>query len=494
MKGFRKSLKIKVMFSLFILFAGVLSGIIFVNVSGQREQVISQVQDSIRMLIDAVYNGMIYPMSTGDEKTIRQQMRDFKASMEGVEIAIFGIDRNITYASEAKKEGLNVISQTYSNDLSDSIDRLIKDGELPSSAFEEVIEGEHYLTLLRPILNHKLCHHCHGSSHRILGGLMVRKNNENTYVNLSALKSENLVIGLIGGLLTILLVYFLITKLVTNPVREIKSQAEALAKGDLTCELGLASQDELGDLADSFIHMTRYLNKTIGIVEESSLKLAEGASEQASAVEETSSSMEQISATMKNNAEKGKEGRNRMDETKEIVTEAKVSMDKLISSLEETSEASDDIGRIIKTIQELAFQTNLLALNAAVEAARAGDAGSGFAVVAGEVRNLAMRSAKAAQDTEKLIQDIIGKIKRGTDLVLETDSRYREVVDSTHRITELISEITDAIQEQSDGIEQIKRAMNEIDQVSQNNSASAEDLTRSISMFKTSKTIAAKIT
>ena len=341
--------------------------------------------------------------------------------------------------------------------------------------------------MLRPILNQKLCHHCHGSSRRILGGLMVRKYNEHTYTSLSALQSKNLIIGLTGVLLTILLVYFLITKLVTNPVKEIKCQAEAIAQGDLTRWLKLTSQDELGDLTDSFIQTTRYLNRTIGIVEESSLKLAEGANEQASAVEETSSSMEQILATMKNNAEKGKEGKSHMDGTKEIVTEAKVSMDELIGSLEETSAASDDIGKIIKTIQELAFQTNLLALNAAVEAARAGDAGSGFAVVAEEVRNLAMRSAKAAQDTEKLIEDIIGKIKRGTDLVRETDSRYRGVVDSTHRITELISEIIDAIQEQSDGIEQIKKAMDEIEKVSQNNSASAEELASSISRFKTRK-------
>jgi methyl-accepting chemotaxis protein len=487
MKGLRKSLKIKVISSLVVLFACVLGGIIFVNVSGQKEQVISQVQDSIRMLIDTVYNGMIYPMSIGDEKTIRQQMRDFKASMEGVEIAVFGFNRNITYASEEEKEGLNLFSQIHSDDLSGSIDLLIKNGELPRSAFEEIIEGDHYLTLVRPILNQKLCHHCHGSSHQILGGLMVRKNNEHTYASLSALQKENLIIGLIGSLLTVLLVYFLITKLVTNPVKEIKCQAEAIAQGDLTRWLKLKSQDELGDLTDSFIQTTRYLNKTIGIVEESSLRLAEGASEQASAVEETSSSMEQILATMKNNAEKGREGKSHMDETKEIVTEAKVSMDELIGSLEETSAASDDIGKIIKTIQELAFQTNLLALNAAVEAARAGDAGSGFAVVAEEVRNLAMRSAKAAQDTEKLIENIIGKIKRGTDLVRETDSRYREVVDSTNRITELISEIIDAIQEQSDGIGQIKKAMDEIEKVSQNNSASAEELTSSISIFKTRK-------
>ncbi|HUU39384.1 MAG TPA: hypothetical protein VMW42_00440 [Desulfatiglandales bacterium] len=107
MKGLRKSLKIKVISSLAALFAVVLSGIIFMNIASQRREIISQVQNSIRMLIDVVYNSMIYPMSVGDEKTIQQQMNDFKASMEGVEIAIFGFDKNITYASEIEKKGLN---------------------------------------------------------------------------------------------------------------------------------------------------------------------------------------------------------------------------------------------------------------------------------------------------------------------------------------------------------------------------------------------------
>ena len=223
MKGLRKSLKIKVISGLVVLFAGILGGIVFVNISGQKEQVTLGVQDSIRMLIDAVYNGMIYPMSIGDEKTIRQQIRDFKTSMEGVDIAIFGFDQNITYASEAEKEGFNVIDRIHSDQLAGSVDLLIKNGEFPKSAFEEIIEGDHYLTLVRPILNQKLCHHCHGSSHQVLGGLMVRKNNEHTYASLSALRRENLIIGLIGGLLTILFVYFLITKLVTNPVKEIRT-------------------------------------------------------------------------------------------------------------------------------------------------------------------------------------------------------------------------------------------------------------------------------
>jgi len=231
--------------------------------------------------------------------------------------------------------------------------------------------------------------------------------------------------------------------------------------------------------------MTEYLNKTIGIVEDSALQLAEGASEQASAVEETSSSIEEISSMMKKNTENSNEGNRLMGTTEQVLKEGNVSMKALTNSLQETSVASDNIGKIIKTIQEIAFQTNLLALNAAVEAARAGEAGSGFAVVAEEVRNLAIRSAEAAQNTEKLIEDIVHKIKNGTDLVQKTDDKYREAASSTHKVSGLISEIAAAIQEQSEGIEQVNRAIVEIDKVAQSGAASAEELSSSVAVFKT---------
>jgi methyl-accepting chemotaxis protein len=262
----------------------------------------------------------------------------------------------------------------------------------------------------------------------VLGGLVVRQLNEKIHASISALRIKNLTMGLSGALLTILLVYFLIARMVVNPVKMLKNQADAIANGDLTRRLTLKSRDELADLADSFSRMAEYLNKTIGIVEDSAMQLAEGASEQASAVEETSSSIEEISSMMKKNTENSNEGNKLMSTTEQILAEGNVSMKALASSLQETSAASDNIGKIIKTIQEIAFQTNLLALNAAVEAARAGEAGSGFAVVAEEVRNLAIRSAEAAQNTEKLIEDIVHKIKNGTDLVQKTDDKYREGV------------------------------------------------------------------
>ncbi|MBW1719776.1 MAG: HAMP domain-containing protein [Deltaproteobacteria bacterium] len=480
-----KSLQAKVVSALTALFLVVLGSIIYVNMWDHTKDVKETTNESGLELADSIYTSIIFPMSRGDGKTIKKQMAELRQSNKNIEVLIFGYDKKVVYATDTEKEGTNLTQQINEASLTTAMDNMLSNGKIQETGYEEIIGGKRYFSVLRPILNETRCYHCHASSHNVLGGLVVRKLNEKMHASIFALRIKNLTMGLVGSLLTILLVYFLIARMVINPVKMLKNQADAIASGDLTRRLSLKSRDELAALADSFSHMTEYLNKTIGVVEDSALQLAEGASEQASAVEETSSSIEEISSMMKQNTENSEEGNRLMSTTEKILQKGNVSMKALTGSLQETSAASDNIGKIIKTIQEIAFQTNLLALNAAVEAARAGEAGSGFAVVAEEVRNLAIRSAEAAQNTENLIEDIVQKIKNGTDLVQETDHKYREVAASTHKMSGLISEIASAIQEQSEGIEQVNRAIVEIDKVAQGSAASAEELSSSVSVFKT---------
>lgn len=206
-----------------------------------------------------------------------------------------------------------------------------------------------------------------------------------------------------------------------------------------------------------------------------SQSLAEGASNQAGSIEETSASIEQMSSMTKQNADNANQANSLMMETSKVVNEANQSMKDLTQAMNEISIASEETGKIIKTIDEISFQTNLLALNAAVEAARAGEAGAGFAVVADEVRNLALRAAEAAKNTSQLIDGTVRKIKTGSDIVDRTNEAFAKAAVSSRKVGDLISEITAASQEQAQGIEQINRAVVEMDKVVQKNAANAEE-------------------
>jgi methyl-accepting chemotaxis protein len=206
-----------------------------------------------------------------------------------------------------------------------------------------------------------------------------------------------------------------------------------------------------------------------------SQSLAAGASQQAASIEETSASIEEMSAMTKQNAENANHADILTKDAVEAITKADDTMRDLTISMDEISKSGEQISKIIKTIDEIAFQTNLLALNAAVEAARAGEAGAGFAVVADEVRNLAMRAADAAKDTSVLIEGTVKKVGEGSEMVAKTNEAFKEVSISTGKVGGLVSEIAAASNEQSQGIEQINIAVSEMDRVVQQNAASAEE-------------------
>jgi methyl-accepting chemotaxis protein len=212
-----------------------------------------------------------------------------------------------------------------------------------------------------------------------------------------------------------------------------------------------------------------------GQVSAASQSLAQGATQQAAGLEETSSSLEEMSSQTKRSADNAERANDLAAEARKAAALGADSMGRMNAAIREIQKSSDETAKINKVIDEIAFQTNLLALNAAVEAARAGEAGKGFAVVAEEVRSLAMRSAAAAKNTARMIDDSVRNSKNGVDIATEVSMVLEQIVQSVGQTTDLVKEIAAGSREQAQGIAQINTAMSQMDSLTQQNAASAEE-------------------
>ncbi len=274
-----------------------------------------------------------------------------------------------------------------------------------------------------------------------------------------------------------------------NYIDEISSVLDQIAERNLVFQLQYDYKGDFAKVKDSMLKIRSTLTTTMEQItitsdqvaygsqniSESSKSLADGASQQAASVEELASTINEISHKIEQNAkDSARANEQAMAAAGELET-SNHHMEELVLAMTDITESSNEISRIIKDIEGIAFQTNILALNAAVEAARAGEAGKGFAVVADEVRNLASRSAAAAKDTAELIDGAIRAVENGTSLVDQAAKSVTSAVDTTRQVTEGISRISEASVEQSEAIRQVTIGVDQISGVVQTNSANAEE-------------------
>ncbi|SHJ64197.1 methyl-accepting chemotaxis protein [Malonomonas rubra DSM 5091] len=334
--------------------------------------------------------------------------------------------------------------------------------------------------------------------------------------------------GLIALIVT-LLCWLAINRKVVRPVRDVVEMVKGMEQGNLDKRLDMKQNDEIGQLAtamDLFAEnlkseiLTAFnrlatgdftfqakgliakplseanqkLSETIKAVQSvshkvaadslqvatTSTELADGATQQAAALEEISASMTEMNEQTENNTRNASQVSTLSAQAKQSAERGNDQMQSMVKAMSEIKESGDNISRIIKVIDEIAFQTNLLALNAAVEAARAGQHGKGFAVVAEEVRNLAARSAKAASETTDLINSSVEKTENGSQIADQTAKALSEIYDGVVKVSGLVDEIAAASNEQAQGIAQANEGLNQLDSVNQNSTAIAEE-TASIS-------------
>ncbi|HEX8615437.1 MAG TPA: methyl-accepting chemotaxis protein [Telluria sp.] len=261
----------------------------------------------------------------------------------------------------------------------------------------------------------------------------------------------------------------------------------SIAAGNLAVEIETVNGDRssllfaMKGMRDSLVDIVAQVRTGTATITTASSEIAAGnldlsarTESQAGTLEETASSMEELTSTVRQNADNARQANALALSASEVAVKGGAVVSQVVDTMASINESSKKIVDIIGVIDSIAFQTNILALNAAVEAARAGEQGRGFAVVASEVRNLAQRSAAAAQEIKTLIGNSVERVDAGARLVDEAGSTMQEIVSSVKRVTDIMAEISLASQEQTAGIEQVNQAIGQMDQATQQNAALVE--------------------
>nr|WP_315591654.1 methyl-accepting chemotaxis protein [uncultured Cupriavidus sp.] len=302
--------------------------------------------------------------------------------------------------------------------------------------------------------------------------------------------TRNLLIGLsiVAAIIASLLGIGL-TRSVTRPATQALDAAEALAQGQLGHAIEVHSQDEMGRMLGALERafgqlgmLVRGIQQAAGSIDTAAREISTGntdlsqrTEEQAASLEQTAASMEQLTSTVRQNAENARQANQLAVNASDVATEGGRVVRSVVDTMDGISKSSARVAEIIGVIEGIAFQTNILALNAAVEAARAGEQGRGFSVVAAEVRSLAQRSSSAAKEIGELINGSVRQVQDGAKQVEVAGKTMDDIVGAVRRVTDIMGEISSASEEQTAGIEQVSLAITQMESVTQQNAALVEE-------------------
>ncbi|SEF93376.1 methyl-accepting chemotaxis protein [Thauera chlorobenzoica] len=375
----------------------------------------------------------------------------------------------------------------------DRSEQWVLDNGRALSVVESDGKGE-YLRVVRPALAQqdylgKNCLSCHQvAENSVLGAVSMKVSLDKVNADLAAQRWKSILMAVVTSIPVLLLIYPFICKVVTVPLRSGVQVARGIAAGDLSQDIAVTSNNEIGGLQQALKEMSASLRRIVGEVRggtdaifaasrdiaNGSADLSERTERQADTIRQIATSMQALTTAVNHNAGGARQASELAVSASDVAQRGGAVVAQVVQTMDAIEASSQKVADIIQVIDNIAFQTNILALNAAVEAARAGEQGRGFAVVASEVRSLAQRSAGAAREIKTLIDDSVKRVAAGGALAHQAGTTMGEVVQSIQQVTDIVGGIAVASAEQTQGIERVTASIAEISGVTQQNAAQVE--------------------
>jgi methyl-accepting chemotaxis protein len=249
LSNFQKRLWIKVMIALVPMLMLCIGLIIGINIYNQNRLIRSQTRQACESLAATIESSSFDALAVGNNNEVRKQFSRLKEQSAGIDVSIFDFNGDITFASEPAMAHQGIRSLLSNNQASEAVIRMLQDGKAPPESFEEIINQKSYLSLIRPILNAENCHHCHGSTRKILGGIHIRTSTQATLSEALRARNQGILVGFAGLMILVLAIYGLFHKMINQPVKTILDLAGKMREGDFTHQAPVKATDEISHLS-----------------------------------------------------------------------------------------------------------------------------------------------------------------------------------------------------------------------------------------------------